>query len=134
MKKAKSLKAVRFGDPADDVIELKPEEKKETEEKTADSPKKSPKKNKKSKQKAKENKEAEKLKTEPENNVKEEGKASEEAKKSQNEGILTNEVETIQTTLQGYLENIYGSDYPLYLPTYAQNGLYLTTKRKVRLR
>ena len=33
--------------------------------------------------------------------------------------------------LQGYLESMYGAEYHIYLPTYANNGMYLTNKRKV---
>ncbi|KAL5265817.1 hypothetical protein ACHWQZ_G006497 [Mnemiopsis leidyi] len=123
VKKTKSFKAVRFSgsDMIDDVMDLKPEEEK---------PSKTPKVRKGSKkQKQKEKENTDKTKVEKEEKAQETEKP--ELEKSHSEGILTNAVEVKQTTLQGYLENLYGPDYTLYLPTYAQNGLYLTTKRKI---
>ena len=47
------------------------------------------------------------------------------------EGILTCSYNTKQTTLVGYLQNKYGIDYSMYLPIYANNGLYVSNKRSV---
>ncbi|XP_063677476.1 uncharacterized protein LOC134813571 [Bolinopsis microptera] len=126
VKKTKSFKAVRFSgsDQIDDVMDLKPEDEKSTK-----SPKKS--KKQKRKQKLKEEQELEKANAEAEIEKVEAEKEKAALEKQHSEGILTNAVEIKHTTLQGYLENLYGEEYTLYLPTFAQNGLYLTTKRKI---
>jgi hypothetical protein len=88
------MKAVRFSgsDMIDDVMDLKPEEEKPT--------KPAKKGSKKQKQKGKENSEQEKDKSKAKTEKGDSEKSKPTLEKSHSEGILTNAVEVMQTTLQ----------------------------------